>query len=165
MNSRAFRVAMLHMSQNEDVSPNEETPQPDDKKDTEQQITLNEKKKVIDDSLDSYYSPVINAYLRKYDDLGQLMVAAQYIVSMFDDSDVPVQEYHRRVGNIKVKVLNAVGDTALDKEYSLKQKFLNDPQTNRMGAEQLDSYIRTELGKMKRDATTRVKKIEGILVS
>jgi len=160
MDSRAFRVAMLHMSQTEVVSPNEETPSTED---TEKQITLNQKKKVIDDSLDSYYSPVINAYLRKYDDIGQLMVAAQYIVSMFDDSDVPVQEYQKKVGNIKVKVLNAVGDVALAKEYSLKQKFLNDPQTNRMGAEQLDSYIRSELGRMRRDTTTRLKKIEGIL--
>jgi len=160
MDSRAFRVAMIHMSQTEEVSPNEETPSTED---TERQITIDQKKKVIDDSLDSYYSPVINAYLRKYDDIAQLMVAAQYIVSMFDDSDVPVAEYQKRVGNIKIKVLNAVGDTAQDKEYSLKQKFLNDPQTNRMGKEQLDSYIRSELGNMRRDATARVKKIEGIL--
>lgn len=161
MDSRAYRIAMLHMSQNEGVS--EETPEPVDKK--QEQITMTEKKKVIEESIDSYYSPVINAFLRKFDDVGQLTVAAQYIVSQFDDSDVPVDEYTRRLGNIKVKVLNAVGDTALDKEYSLNTKFLNDPQTNGMGAEQLDSYIRSELGNIKRDALAKVKKVEGLLNS
>jgi len=154
MNPRAFKVAMLYVSQNE------ETPSTENEK-----LTLDQKKRVIDTSLDSYYSPVLNAFLRKYTDIGQLMVAAQYLVSRFDDSDVPVNEYQKRVGNIKVKVLNAVGDTAMDKEYSLKQKFLNDPKTNGMGSEELDTYIRSELGRMKRDATTRIKKIEGILVS
>ena len=161
MDSRAYRIAMLHMSQNEGVS--EETPEPVDKK--QEQITMSEKKRVIEESIDSYYSPVINAFLRKFDDVGQLTVAAQYIVSQFDDSDVPVDEYTQRLGNIKVKVLNAVGDTAVDKEYSLNTKFLNDPQTNGMSAEQLDSYIRSELGNIKRDALAKVKKVEGLLNS
>jgi len=163
MDPRAFRVAMLHMSQNEDVSPNEETPLPEDKK--SEKITLEQKRKVIEDSLDSYYSPVINAYLRQYDDVGQLIVAAQYVVSQFGESDVPVDEFTKRLGNIKVKVLNAVGDTAKDEKYSLKQSFLNDPQTNGMGEEELDSYIRSALGKIKRDTINKIKKVEGFLKS
>ena len=160
MDSRAFRVAMLHMSQNQGDSTNEEPSEPENAR-----ITLIQKKKVIEDSLESYYSPVINAYLRQYDDVGQLMVAAQYMVSLFGETDVPVAEFQKRLGNVKVKILNAVGDTADDEKYSLKQSFLNDPQTNGMGEEQLDSYIRAELGKMKRDTITKIKKVEGFLRS
>jgi len=160
MDPRAYRVAMLHMSQNEEVSP-EETPTSE----KNNKITWDQKKKVIEDSLDSYYSPVLNAYLRQFDDIGQLMVAAQYIVSQFGETDVPVTEFQKRLGNIKVKILNAVGDTALDEKYSLKQSFLNDPKANNMDAEDLESYVRSELGKIKRDTITKVNKIHTLMVS
>jgi len=162
MDPRAYKIAMLHMSQNEDVS--EETPETENEK-KDKKITLTEKKKVIEDSLDSYYSPVINAYLRQIDDVGQLMVAAQHIVSQFGETDIPVAEFQKRLGNIRVKILNAVGDTSQDEKYSLKQTLLNDPQTNGLDADQLDSYIRSYLGKIKRETLAKSKKIEGLLHS
>jgi len=161
MNPRAFKVALMHVSQNQEVSPNEEIPVTE--KQQNAKMTLTEKKKVINDSLDSYYSPVINAYLRQYDDIGQLMLAAQIVVDQFGESDVPGDSFEKRLGNIKVKILNAVGDTAMDEKYSLKQTFLNDSETNGMDEKELDAYIRSQLGKIKRDSVTKVKKVQGYL--
>jgi len=160
MDPRAFRVAMIHMSQTEEVSPNEETPSTEE---VSEKLTLDQKKKVIDDSLDSYYSPVLNAYLRQIDDVGQLMVAAQYIVSQFGDSDIPVDSFQKRLGNIRVKILNAAGDTAMDEKDSLKQTFLHDPQLNGLGKEDIDTYVRSQLGKIKRETIAKAKKIQSFM--
>jgi len=158
MDSRAFRVAMMHMSQTE-ISPNEESPL-DEKG---EKLTLDQKKKAIEDSLDSYYSPVINAYLRQIDDEGQLMVAAQFMVSQFSDSTAPVDAFQKRLGNIKIKILNAAGDTAVDDKNSLKQKILLDPQLNGMGSKEIDEHVRSVLGDIRRETIAKAKKIQAFM--
>ena len=127
MDSRAFRIAMLHISQTEAVSPNEDTPPTDDKKPDDkkvEQITLVERKKAIADSLDAYYSPVINAYLRKFGDIEELMIAAQYAVSQFGGN--ATEQFNSMLASYKVKILNAVGDVAMSND-TLKKKFISDP--------------------------------------
>jgi len=155
MNPSALRVAMLHLAQTE-----VDTEEVDNTKDKEsEQLTLDQKKKVIEDSLDSYYSSVLNAYLRQIDDVGQLMIAAQLIVSQFSESDAPVQEFQKRLGNMRVKVLNAVGDTAMSDTNSLKQKILADQAITNMDSEEIDKYVRSYLGSIRRDAVTKIKKV------
>ena len=160
MDSRALRVAMIYISQNKGVSPKEETPITVDTESTK--LTLDQRKKAIDDSLDSYYSPVINAYLRKYDDIGQLMLAALYAVSQFGEGSS--EDFNSKLASYKVKILNAVGDTALS-DNSLKKKFLNDPAIEKLSVEDIDSYIRSELGSIQRTTLAKVKKITTLLSS
>jgi len=162
MESRAFRIAMLHMSQTEGVSDNE-APSVDDIKG--EKITLDQKKSTIDDAIDSYYSPVLNAYIRSYEDVGQLVVAALNVVSRFGDPETNIDSFEKRLGSFKVKILNAVGDTAHDSKGSLSEKYLKDPATVGMDAAELDSYIRADFGTMKRDSITKVKKVESYLSS
>lgn len=163
MNPSAFKVAMLFVSQNQEVSPNEEPSETETQLDEKAKLTLTQKKSIIEDSLDSYYSPVINAYLRKYDDVGQLMVAALDIVSKFGDDAKNLTSFSSQLGNFKVKVLNAVGDTAMAEKGSLKDTFLKDPKTAGMNADELDEHIRSVLGEMRRDTMAKVKKIQTLL--
>ncbi len=160
MNPKAFKIAMLHLSQNMEI-PEKESPS--NKSQDNEKLTLTQRKQVISESLDSYYSPVINAYLRQYDDLGHLMIAAQYAVSKFGDN--AIQDFHARLGNIKVKILNAVGDTAIQEKGSLKDKFSQDKTIETMSEEEIDSYVRSELGSIKRDTLTKTKKIQSLLSS
>ena len=164
MNPSTFKVAMLHISQNQEDTSNEDPSVTENILDKEK-LTLTQKKKIIEDSLDSYYSPVINAYLRKYDNIGQLVVAALSVVSQFGDDTKNLDNFEDKLGNFKVKILNAVGDTAMEDKGSLKETFLNDPETSGMGADELDDHIRSFLGDMRRDTMTKVKKIQTYLVS
>jgi len=162
MDSRAFRVAMLHMSQNEEVSPKEDTPPTENKNKEVEQLTLEQRKKVIDDSLDSYYSPVINAYLRKFDDIEQLMIAAQYAVSQFGGN--ASEQFNSMLSSYKIKILNATGDVAMS-NTTLKKKFISDPAIKTLNEDEIDTYVRSELGQIQRDTLAKVKKVITLLRS
>lgn len=162
MDSRAFRVAMLHMSQTEEVSPNEDTPPTENKNKEVEQLTLEQRKKVIDDSLDSYYSPVINAYLRKFDDIEQLMIAAQYAVSQFGGN--ASEQFNSMLSSYKIKILNATGDVAMS-NTTLKKKFISDPAIKTLNEDEIDTYVRSELGQIQRDTLAKVKKVITLLRS
>jgi len=160
MNPSAYKVAMLYMSQNQEDSSNED-PSVIEKNDNAK-LTLSQKKKVIEDSLDTYYSSVINAYLRKYNDISELVFAASSVISQFGDGNNS-EAFSDELNNLKVKILNAVGDIAMRDSGSLKSNILNDPKTSSMSSDELEDYIRSILGNIRRDASTKVKKIKSYL--
>lgn len=162
MKSRAFKVALLHISQTQ----SEETPEKEsltDKSKSGEKLTIDQRKEAIDSSLESYYSPIINTFLRSYTDVGQLMAVAQQVVSKFNKSSAPVEAFQKRVGNLNIKILNAVGDTAVDDKNSLKQSFILDPAVAKMSAKEIDEYVRERLVSIKNETKANAKKIDNIL--
>ena len=164
MDSRAFKIAMLHLSQTQ----SEETPDPKkeesplDNKSGEK-LTQDQRKKAVDSSLNTYYSSIINTFLRTYTDVGQLMTVAQHVVSQFSKGSAPVEAFQKRIGNINIKILNAVGDTAVDDKNSLKQTILLDPALTKMNEKEIDEYVRGKLVAIKNDTKANAKKIKNIL--
>jgi len=158
---QSYKIAMLYLAQNDiDENSSEDSEKEDSAK--EEKLTLTQKSKVIEDSLDSYYSPVINAYLRRSENIGELMIAAQYLTSNF--SSDALESFNETLSSLKIKILNAVGDSALGSN-SLKEKWLEDPATATMTAKDLDKYVRSQLGDLRRETMIKVNKINILLES
>jgi hypothetical protein len=163
MNNRSFKIAMLHISQTEETPDTDKVESPLDENKTGERLTLDQRKKAIDTSLESHYSPIINTFLRTYTDVGELMTVSQHVVSQFGKGPAPVEAFQKRVGNINIKILNAVGDTAVDDKNSLKQTFILDPAVTKMTEKEIDEYVREKLVSIKNDTKSNAKKIKNIL--
>jgi hypothetical protein len=118
MSSRALRVALLHLSQNEEVpEPTEET--------TEESFLDDSKvKEIASEALDDYYPALIEQFLRNLD-FNELMAVAGYIVKTFHSSGTPLEMFTDKLKPLKTPLLRALEDIAKEDSESLKDTIVD----------------------------------------
>ena len=154
MNKRSYRVAYKFLqSQTED----------EEKKKEEDRLSDDKIKEIAKDALDRYYSAVIQSFLRQLDTL-PLFLAADYSSSKFSDTGVPREELSARLSNQRNRVLSSVREVAFLNNDSITDTILAYVKTQKnMSEDDIDSYVRSFLGDLRRDTIRFVRRIEGMI--
>ena len=150
MDDRAFRISLAHLTAM--AEPKENTGTLD-----EAQV-----KKLIQDALKSYYPTYIHSFLRNLD-INQIISLMFFTVHQFGET-APSESLLKILNPLKIKILNAIGDSAMLAEGSLLEKIMTYFKENPTNSEdEIDQYVQKVLGEIKINLKRTVPKLERIL--
>lgn len=145
MNDRAFRVSLSYVTDQ-----------------TEENLDSNKIKELAKEALSSYYPTFLHTYLRSLD-ITEIISLMFFVTKQFGDKE-PQDFLEKALLPVKVKILNAIGDSALLEKGSLLDKvtayFNENPPKQE---DDIDQYVQHLLNEIKNNTKRTGPKMDRII--
>lgn len=153
MDDRAFKVSLASVYAMVDPNQDDTTKEPFDQKKV---------RDLTQSALKSYYPTFLHTYLRNLD-ITQIIALMFFVTRQFGET-APQESLEKALIPYKLKILNAIGDSALLDKGSLLDRITayfaeNPPEVE----SDIDQYVQQQLGEIKQNTKRTVPKLERII--